>query len=264
MHLFITDFAIEQEQVRVSEERVVKHMGKVLRMKKWEMFMLQQLRYYDTLWEQETRYVVEIISLDKKEIYGNIVECKTLVKKLSKTRKISLCVALPNTASKLSFITQKLTEVGVDEIIFRKAQRSQMKKLSTEKIEKLQKIALEASEQSQRWSVPVVRYVDNLHNIVRNGKIIVFDIDDMDEMKSDEESEEVRWNTSLCSSNIPLQKENSCSDVFGIIWPEGGLSKKDYDSFWFDYSIESLGETVLRMETATIVGGWKCVNWMLT
>lgn len=42
----------------------------------------------------------------------------------------------------------------------------------------------------------------------------------------------------------------------GLVGPEGGLTKKDYEVFEkYNPKIMSLGETVLRMETAAIVGG---------
>jgi RsmE family RNA methyltransferase len=47
--------------------------------------------------------------------------------------------------------------------------------------------------------------------------------------------------------------------VLGIIGPEGGLTEKDYQIF-SKYEGIGLGETVLRMETAAIIGGWMLKN----
>lgn len=250
MHLFITDFELNKDIVKISEERVVKHMGKVLRMEKAENFELQDTSLND--WEKVSRYTVQIMEINKQQVVGKILKCKTFVKKQSKNRKITLCVALPNSGSKLSLITQKLTEVGVDEIVFWKAERSQMKKLSAEKIKKLQKIALEASEQSQRWMVPLVSMSNDIKIFLDWWQVVVFDIDDR--MKLDEEKwkqmnrNKSRWSVSQKFSFV------------GIVWPEGGLSDEDYEKFGDAYILESLGDTVLRMETAAIIAGWKLVN----
>jgi 16S rRNA U1498 N3-methylase RsmE len=44
--------------------------------------------------------------------------------------------------------------------------------------------------------------------------------------------------------------------IYGLIWPEGGLTARDYQTFeWTKYDIYGLGETVLRTETAAIIWG---------
>lgn len=67
-----------------------------------------------------------------------------------------MLIALPNRQDKLELIVQKLTEIGVDEIVFWPAQRSQMKFVGEKKLLRLLSIALEASEQSFRTHLPQI------------------------------------------------------------------------------------------------------------
>ena len=47
--------------------------------------------------------------------------------------------------------------------------------------------------------------------------------------------------------------------VVGVIGPEGGLTLNDYAHFQ-EASVVQLGDTILRMETAAIVGAWALRN----
>ena len=50
-------------------------------------------------------------------------------------------------------------------------------------------------------------------------------------------------------------------EVTGVVGPEGGLTPRDYEVFAaYKPKIVGLGDTVLRMETAAIVGGWIIKN----
>jgi 16S rRNA U1498 N3-methylase RsmE len=45
------------------------------------------------------------------------------------------------------------------------------------------------------------------------------------------------------------------------VGPEGGLTPKDYENF-LGAQVVGLGETVLRMETASIIGAWVLKNML--
>jgi hypothetical protein len=47
-----------------------------------------------------------------------------------------------------------------------------------------------------------------------------------------------------------------------VVGPEGGLTEKDYSQFPEEFQIDFLGEQVLRMETAAIIGGWKLKQYI--
>ncbi len=87
-----------------------------------------------------------------------------------------MLIALPNRRDKAEFIAQKLTEIGVENIVFWKAKRSVLRELSAKKLQRLHTIILEASEQAFRRSIPTITYLDNLFesDILSSGQIILF------------------------------------------------------------------------------------------
>lgn len=118
----------------------------------------------------------------------------------SKKRQVAMAVSLPNTGAKLDMIVEKLTEVGVDKIVFFPAERSQMRDLSEKKLAKLTLYALEASEQSNRWMIPEVDYVRNLDDVlVMKGEKVIFD-----------KSEKAK----------KAEKREKAENVMGLVGPE--------------------------------------------
>ena len=106
-------------------------------------------------------------------------------------------------------------------------------------------ISLEAAEQSRRLSLPVIEFVDDVEewSSDRAGdRFVVFDKAEWSDL----------WSTSV------KDRENF---VWWVVWPEGWFSFSDLGRF-ADYDIVSLGDTVLRMETAVIVGSWSLLRRM--
>ena len=73
-------------------------------------------------------------------------------------------------------MVQKLTEIGINHISFWKSERSILRDIPDKKLQRLQNIAIEASEQSFRRSIPTITYLDNLFetDILSSGQIILF------------------------------------------------------------------------------------------
>lgn len=59
-----------------------------------------------------------------------------------------MMIAFPNKHEKLELIVQKLTEIGVTDVVFFPAQRSVLKELSANKQSRVEQIVCEAVEQS--------------------------------------------------------------------------------------------------------------------
>jgi len=53
---------------------------------------------------------------------------------------------------------------------------------------------------------------------------------------------------------------DSQANIIWVVWPEWWFTQKDYESFWKNFDLISLGDTVLRMETASIVWAWSLRN----
>ncbi|MDR0753120.1 MAG: 16S rRNA (uracil(1498)-N(3))-methyltransferase [Holosporaceae bacterium] len=166
------------------------------------------------------------------------LECVSMLKKYSNEAGPAVACALVN-PKRFDFFLEKVTELGVEEIIPIVFQRGNYRNINLRKAE--QKI-IQACEQSQRLSIPVLRKVmklkDFLSEYSRNYRILV----------GDEKFSELKL------SDVIQEK---C--VF-LVGPEGGFSNEEYDLF----SIENLykftiGSTILRSETAAIafVSVWR-------
>ncbi|MDR0282368.1 MAG: RsmE family RNA methyltransferase [Candidatus Peribacteria bacterium] len=69
---------------------------------------------------------------------------------------VTMLIAMPNKREKAELIVQKLSEIGVSEIVFRPAERSVITQWNEKKADRLQKIAKEAVEQSRGVSIPKI------------------------------------------------------------------------------------------------------------
>jgi 16S rRNA (uracil1498-N3)-methyltransferase len=128
------------------------------------------------------------------------------------------------------FVTEKCTEIGAVAIHPIITERSEKKDLNLERIEK---IATEAAEQSGRSTVPEIFEPTDLKTALENfdGKIFVLDLD-----------------------AEPLNIKQKVGEKIGIlIGPEGGWTDNERDLFeHFKIKSFSFGEQVLRAETAAI------------
>ncbi len=142
---------------------------------------------------------------------------------------------------KMDLILQKLTELGVNEIIPVNMERS-IVKLDDNKISKKMirwnTICKEASEQSKRTSVPIIHDIVNLKDLVKiDGDIkMVASVKERDKLL-----------------NFYLQDVDNCAKIVVVIGPEGGISDREVD-YLIDngYSPVSFGNLVFRVETACI------------
>ena len=130
---------------------------------------------------------------------------------------------------------QKTTELGVQKFVPLLCERSVVREIN---IERAEKIVTEASEQSNRISVPTILKIENLENFLKNfpenGHLIFCDIN----------------SKSSNLKNILSSKNPICI----LIGPEGDFSEKErqlISSHKKTISI-SLAKNILRAETAAI------------
>ncbi len=140
---------------------------------------------------------------------------------------------------KIDFVIQKATELGAHKIVLLKTERSVVKydqKDVARKLERFNKIAKEASEQSHRLVVPEVIGVVDINNIPDE---LLCDINLL-------AYEKEAGNTKAISA-----KEGQSISV--MIGPEGGFSEKEVDLFINKgFKLISLGKRILRTETAAV------------
>ncbi len=139
---------------------------------------------------------------------------------------------------KMDYILQKATELGVSEIIPFNATRSVVKLNGKEgkKIDRWQKICKEASEQSKRLSIPVVRDVCTLKELAScsGDKYICSTIE----------------KDFTINKIFPINKNTKTIFVIG---PEGGFDNSE-ESFLINNGFKpiSLGPNILRAETVPL------------
>ena len=144
---------------------------------------------------------------------------------------------------KNDLVTQKATELGVKRIVLLTSERCIIKwedKEVSKKIDRLNKIAKEASEQSHRLVIPEIVGVYPLSNIPTTllAKTNLFAYEK--EAGKTEKLYEI-LNTTR-------------GDISILVGPEGGFSEKEADMITRKYNFipVSLGKRILRSETAAI------------
>ena len=156
---------------------------------------------------------------------------------------VTLYQGLPK-SDKLEQIIQKTTEMGICEIIPVAMERSIVKMEEKNKVKKLErwnKIAVEASKQSGRQKIPNVEEPINFKNIIEN--ISKYDIVLL--LYENEKSVTIK-------EAITKRKKESMQKIAIIIGPEGGFSKDEVDmlSKFDNVHVVTVGPRILRTETA--------------
>lgn len=225
MQLFITDFEKKWNNISIQNKEILDQVRKVLRMKIWDHIFVQQ---------ENIRHQIEISDRDDKNLYWNILATTTYDWKKSQD---GILVALSNKRDKIELIAQKLTEIWIKNIYLRPSERSIIRERNDKKLERIQKISKEAVEQSRWRFLPEIQFTKDISEIIKNREIIVFD-------KSEWKTAKFRWHTPL----------------LWIIGPEWWLTPNDYKSFGNNIKTVSLGDTVLRTETASIIAARNIIN----
>lgn len=144
-------------------------------------------------------------------------------------RRVSLCQSLLK-KDKMEWVVEKATELGVSKIVPIVSDRSEKKGIN---LERLKKIAVEASEQCGRADVPRISEVLSLNKALDNCE-----------------------NAIVCDPSAtprPLLDEGREGAISILIGPEGGWTPKEIERFRDSkIGIFSLGNLTLRAETAAI------------
>ena len=203
-------------------------------------------------------FEAEIVSLNKKEIILKILKSSQGVSLASKIVSVSLYLSLIK-KSNFELAAEKCTEVGVAEIHPLISERSEKKDLN---MERLNKIVKEASEQSGRVTLPKVFEVTDLEvavsqAIAEEKRCVTF------HTVTDTETN-VEHNRPGSQTHHPALTKagiDGCHQVAAFVGPEGGWSDSEMELFRKNnFEIISLGQNVLRAETAAIVAVWSQLN----
>lgn len=188
---------------------------------------------------------------------GNTTECKYSVLEANKHHvklefmeskkneneldfELNILICLPNKPDKLDFILQKAVELGATGITLLESDFSQMKHHL--KPERIQKILIEAAEQSERAKIT---------DFIIGGKLDQY-------LKKHAHHEQIlvameRMNKNTNTYELFKDQIKKYSSISLLIGPEGGFSEKEKNLINdLQLNCFSLGKRVLRMETAMI------------
>lgn len=212
------------------------HIVRVMRMTNGD-----QLICVNSVGQTATGTIAEITD---EKVYCDVVEWKNSTSELP--IRVTIASGLPK-GDKLEWIIQKGTELGAQSFIPFTAARSIVKwdnKKADKKVERWQKIAKEAAEQSHRSIIPDVLSPISLQSLIEVSKNI-----DCKLVAYEEESR--KGEVSILAQSLQSLKENqSLLVVFG---PEGGLSDKEVHLLQeHGFQICGLGPRILRTETAPL------------
>ena len=232
---FVAPEAVQDDIVRFDAE-LARHMGKALRLTAGEQVTVSA--------GDGTAYLVELTEFQKDAVTGRILE---RMDNLQETAiEVVLYQGMPK-GDKLELIIQKCTELGVSGVVPVETSRSVVHLDSgkaAKKLERWQKIAQEASQQSKRVQVPTVGPYYNWkqflqHLSEQNGLTIVF--------WEDEQTQSLK--ALLRSQAEKPQRINL------VVGPEGGLSEEEVEQLRALGAVSaSLGKRILRTETAGMAG----------
>ena len=196
------------------------YLNKVMRIKENEVF---------SLFNSDGEWEAKVLNISK-----SIIEFKT-IKQLRQNESVKeLWLAFsPIKSNYQNFMIQKATELGVTKFLPIIFDRTMVRKINKER---LKKIIIEASEQSNRINVPIIEDIQDLNSFLKNNSMdLIF--------------------TDLNSNNKKIDKSKlTDKPVCIIIGPEGDFSEAERGEILNFKGVQpiKINENILRSETAVI------------
>ena len=164
---------------------------------------------------------------------NNIVEFKVSSRLRKKTYLLELWLAFsPIKSNYFNFMIQKATELGVTKFLPIIFDRTIVRKINKERLEK---VIIEAVEQSNQINVPDIEQPQTLENFLKKDMDLIF--------------------TDLNASNNKIDlKKITTNPTCVIIGPEGDFSEKERHQILKFKGVQpiKINENILRSETAVI------------
>ena len=206
------------------------YLAKVMRIKESEVF---------SIFNQNGEWEAKVLKISK-----GIVEFKTVKQLRKKESSKELWLAFsPIKSNYQNFMIQKATELGATKFLPIIFDRTVVRKVNNERLEK---IIIEASEQSNRLKVPEIEKAQNLKNFLNSNSMdLIF--------------------TDLNSDNKKIDKSKlTDKPICIIIGPEGDFSEAERGEILSFKGVQSLkiNENILRSETA-VISAISIINYVI-
>jgi len=234
MQRYFTDQPIQLQEVFSVTGDTFHHLVRVMRAKENEQAEFVAANHQV--------FLGKIKSIDEKS--AEILPVKQLEHAVEMPIEVTIACGLSK-GEKSEKIVQKGTEMGARHFIFLPTEFSVVKWPAAKiarKIDRLQKIAVGAAEQSHRAYIPTISYCGSLRELMQwpgKFKIVAY-----------EESAKQGEHTQLHHQIAQMQANDEVLALFG---PEGGLSTKEIKKLTdADFISVGLGPRILRAETAPL------------
>jgi len=196
------------------------YVNKVMRVKENEVF---------SLFNSSGEWEAKILSISKNIVEFNITK---QLRQKETTKELWLAFS-PIKSNYFNFMIQKATELGVTKFLPIVFDRTIVRKINKERLEK---VIIEAAEQSNRINVPSIEEPQSLNSFLKNSKMdLIF--------------------TDLNTSNTKIDLNQLTSNpTCVIIGPEGDFSEAERQEILKFNGVQAIkiNENILRSETAVI------------
>ena len=229
IRLFFSD-TLSANMIDKLDKNQSHYLSKVMRVKENEVF---------SLFNKEGEWEAKVLG-----IFKNIVEFKIIKQLRQKETTKELWLAFsPIKSNYQNFMLQKATELGVTKFLPIIFDRTVVRKINKDRIEK---IVIEASEQSNRINVPTIEEAQDLNSFLKKNLMNLIFTD--------------------LNSNIKKIDKSKFTDkpVCIIIGPEGDFSETEREKILSFKGVQpiKINENILRSETA-VISAISIVNYVI-
>ena len=195
------------------------YVSKVMRLKEKEVF---------SLFNSSGEWEAKILNITKSIVEFNVTK---QLRQKENTKELWLAFS-PIKSNYFNFMIQKATELGVTKFLPIIFERTIVRKINKERLEK---VIIEAAEQSNRITVPSIEDPQKLKSFLNNDMDLIF--------------------TDLNTTNTKIDiKKLTTKPTCVIIGPEGDFSEEEREEIlrFNDVQPIKINENILRSETAVI------------
>ena len=196
------------------------YVNKVMRIKENEVF---------SLFNSSGEWEAKILTISKSNVEFNVTK---QLRQKENPKELWLAFS-PIKSNYFNFMIQKSTELGITKFLPIIFDRTIVRKINKERLEK---VIIEAAEQSNRIQVPNIEDSQNLNNFLdKNDVDLIF--------------------TDLNSTNKKIDlKKLSNKPTCIVVGPEGDFSESEREEILSYKSVQAIkiNENILRSETAVI------------
>ena len=207
-----------------------KYLNSVMRLKINDNF---------SLFNKGGEWNTKIISINKGIVEFQV---QNQLRQSNKEREIWLVFA-PIKSNYLNFMLQKATEIGVTKFFPITTERTIVRKINEERVNK---ILIESCEQCNRLTVPSIQKIQELEKFLEDNKIINLIFGDLN------------------TDNKKIELKDPSKPIAILIGPEGDFSENERAKILEFNDVQSikLNDNILRSETA-VISSLSIINYLI-